>query len=422
VLTTLVLLGMTVAYGGPATGGATVVAAPRCAGVAATVVGTPGSDAIDGTDRRDVVVALGGNDRVRGLGGADLVCGGRGADVLLGGRGPDRLLGGLDALIGPDDEGLTHRIGDTLTGGAGDDVLVPGRDDRPADEVGRDLLSWAAAPAGVVLDLRAGTARGPGSGRDRIVGLRFAVRTGAFADEVTGGDTADQVSTGDGPDVVRAGPGDDRVVVDEPAPAGDRGRDLVRGGPGADTVEAGRGRDTLWGGADRDVLADLASSVDRLRGGEGADLLVDVVWTGTARDQLVAGGPGRDRTTLMTFRLNPDLVEAEARLDLLQKRLVFLGPLVARATVSNVEVVDLTRDGARWEVWGTGSGEEVSAAGERGTVFHAREGDDVFAGSAGDDRFEGGPGTDTARFLGAGTDTCVSVEVLEQLDCEIVLP
>jgi Ca2+-binding RTX toxin-like protein len=397
-------------------------AAPRCDGVLATIVGTPRSEVIRGTPGRDVVVALGGSDNVDSGGGPDLVCGGGGADVLRGGRGPDRLLGGADALLGPDDEGLTHRIGDRLTGGGGDDVLVPGRDDRPADEVARDLLSWENAPAAVEVDLERGVAHGQGSGHDRIVGTRLAVLTGEFADVVRGSDRNDQMATGDGRDRVVAGPGDDRVVVDDQGPNADHAADVVMAGPGDDSVDSSRGRDRLLGGGGRDVLADQASTVDRLRGGDGPDLLVDVVWTGTAAEQLLAGGPGRDQAVPMTHRLNPDLGPADGRLDLAEERLVFVGALAGRATVTGIEVVDLVRDGASWEVWGTRGADEVSAAGEWGTVFHARAGDDVFAGSAGDDRYEGGPGHDVARFMGVGVDTCVSVEVLEQPDCENVLP
>jgi uncharacterized delta-60 repeat protein len=74
----------------------------RCAGVKATIVGTPGRDRIRGTRKRDVIVALGGRDVVRGLAGNDIVCGGRGNDVLRGGRGRDLLIGGpgRDRLIG----------------------------------------------------------------------------------------------------------------------------------------------------------------------------------------------------------------------------------------------------------------------------------------------------------------------------------
>jgi Ca2+-binding RTX toxin-like protein len=73
-----------------------------CRGVAATIVGTNGSDARTGSQGRDVIVALGGNDTISGLGGNDVICGGAGKDNLKGGKGKDTLLGqkGKDALTG----------------------------------------------------------------------------------------------------------------------------------------------------------------------------------------------------------------------------------------------------------------------------------------------------------------------------------
>lgn len=119
--------------GGPGAGGAG--APPRCAGKAATIVGTPGRDRLRGTRRADVIVALGGNDTVTALGGADIVCGGPGRDLLKGGPGRDRLLGqaGNDRLLGG--PGI-----DRLQGQAGRDVLAggPGARDLCLGGLGRD--------------------------------------------------------------------------------------------------------------------------------------------------------------------------------------------------------------------------------------------------------------------------------------------
>jgi hypothetical protein len=73
-----------------------------CRGIAATIVGTDGSDARTGTQGQDVIVALGGNDTLSGVGGNDVICGGAGKDSLKGGKGKDSLLGqkGRDALNG----------------------------------------------------------------------------------------------------------------------------------------------------------------------------------------------------------------------------------------------------------------------------------------------------------------------------------
>jgi Subtilase family/RTX calcium-binding nonapeptide repeat (4 copies) len=88
----------------------------KCAGKAATVVGSDVSDKLRGTQKADVIAGLGGADVIRGLKGNDRLCGGAGPDRLLGGAGNDRLLGqaGRDTLIG----GPGH---DRLNGGPGKD-------------------------------------------------------------------------------------------------------------------------------------------------------------------------------------------------------------------------------------------------------------------------------------------------------------
>jgi Tol biopolymer transport system component len=122
--------------GGPAGPGQGTTAATtgRCAGKAATIVGTAKRDVIRGTAKRDVIAALGGNDLVRGLGGNDLICLGAGNDRGIGGAGADRILGqaGTDRLVG----GLGR---DLLEGGLGRDLLLGGAGlDRLLGLAGRD--------------------------------------------------------------------------------------------------------------------------------------------------------------------------------------------------------------------------------------------------------------------------------------------
>jgi Ca2+-binding RTX toxin-like protein len=92
----------------PRSDNAVTVTAPKCAGAAATQVGSVGPDKLSGTRRRDVIVALDGNDTIRGLGGNDLLCGGAGNDTLTGGDGKDTLLGqgGADTVKGGDAKDL----------------------------------------------------------------------------------------------------------------------------------------------------------------------------------------------------------------------------------------------------------------------------------------------------------------------------
>jgi uncharacterized repeat protein (TIGR01451 family) len=124
-----------------ATATTTVVGpAATCQGVAATVVGTGGNDALVGTPGPDVIAAFGGDDSIASLSGRDLVCAGRGSDRVGAGSAADRVFGGAgrDRLLG--------RGGpDVLRGGAGNDILKGNRDaDRLRGGSGTDLCRGGA--------------------------------------------------------------------------------------------------------------------------------------------------------------------------------------------------------------------------------------------------------------------------------------
>jgi uncharacterized repeat protein (TIGR01451 family) len=111
-----------VAANNKATATTTVLAAPTCRGVAATIVGSAGDDVLTGTGGPDVIVALGGNDTIRALAGQDLICAGRGRDTVAAGSAADRVLAGAGA-----DRVRGGGGPDALRGGAGNDVLRGGR-------------------------------------------------------------------------------------------------------------------------------------------------------------------------------------------------------------------------------------------------------------------------------------------------------
>ena len=92
------------------------------------------------------------------------------------------------------------------------------------------------------------------------------------------------------------------------------------------------------------------------------------------------------------------------------------------ASVLNVEHGDLSAWGTSWSVRGTSGDDVLLASGSRGTVFTGLRGDDTFMGSSYDDTFRGGPGQDHALDMGAGVDTCVSVETVDGDPCETVTP
>jgi uncharacterized repeat protein (TIGR01451 family) len=118
---------------------------PKCGGLRATLVGTPGPDLLRGTPHRDVVVAGRGNDRIITDGGHDVICAGAGRDVVKAGGRSDKVFGGrgADRLIGMGG-GDTLRGGagpDRLKGGRGADLLVGGRgNDRCFGGPGRDAF------------------------------------------------------------------------------------------------------------------------------------------------------------------------------------------------------------------------------------------------------------------------------------------
>jgi VCBS repeat-containing protein len=95
-----------------ALGAATHAGVKSCLGQTATLTAVPGKE-LNGSSRRDVIVGSAGTDRIEGGGGDDLICAGAGADVVSGGGGDDRILGGAGA--------------DLLRGNAGDDRVEGGK-------------------------------------------------------------------------------------------------------------------------------------------------------------------------------------------------------------------------------------------------------------------------------------------------------
>jgi RTX calcium-binding nonapeptide repeat (4 copies) len=96
----------------------------ECRGREATHPGSPGSDAIVGTDGDDVIFAGQGDDRIRSGGGNDRICAGRGRDLLAGGGGDDWLHAG--------------RGDDQLRGGGGSNKLRGNKGDDACDGRGRE--------------------------------------------------------------------------------------------------------------------------------------------------------------------------------------------------------------------------------------------------------------------------------------------
>jgi Ca2+-binding RTX toxin-like protein len=146
-------------------------------------------------------------------------------------------------------------------------------------------------------------------------GLSTATATlsgGAGDDVVLGGARADVLDGGPGDDVVAGGPGDDALSggAGDDQLSGDAGADSVSGGDGDDTLELGSGADVLSGGAGIDAVhagaaapAALAISLDGSVGGSGgATIMADVedvgVDAGTATSTVVTGNSAANVITI----------------------------------------------------------------------------------------------------------------------------
>jgi Ca2+-binding RTX toxin-like protein len=389
-----------------------------CRGVRATIVGTPSSEVIHGTPGRDVIAGLGEDDTIIAGGGDDLVCGGDGADHLLGGAGRDRLYGERDRLSDADEDGV-ERIGDTLSGGPGDDRLFAGVDTRSADIVVLDVFSWSGSARGVRIDLRTGTARGEGA--DTFAGGTFTVVGSSYGDVVEGTDRRDEIETGPGPDVVRARGGDDSITVDGRLRGSGRNADTVWGGDGDDWITSTHGRDHLSGGAGDDGIESSGASNDVIDGGSGDDGLWAQIGD-TAGPQSLDGGSGDDHIQINTDAINPRGEASTGVWNMATGAMTFTLDHTISLSVTHVDGAVLATRGTSWTVRGTAGDDAVSgdANGTAPVHFDGLAGDDGFRGTDGDDVFHGGPGDDRSFGMFGGDDTCTSVETIDRSDCEHV--
>lgn len=121
-----------------------------------SIMGDAGDDWITGDAGSDGLHGGEGDDLLQGGAGDDLLTGGEGRDTLQGGIGDDALFGQFEAdyLFGGDGDdtldgtqastlseaGTDEDVGDTLEGGAGDDVLILGEADLALGGAGEDTF------------------------------------------------------------------------------------------------------------------------------------------------------------------------------------------------------------------------------------------------------------------------------------------
>jgi Ca2+-binding RTX toxin-like protein len=270
-----------------------------------------GFEIVRGSAFADKLTGSGANDWLLGLVGNDTLLGGAGSDHLDGGAGIDTLSyeaspGGVNVnlaagnALGNGTDTLTgfeivrgSKFADTIIGGPANETLFGlGGNDKLDGGAGSDTLAYDNSPAGVNVNLAAGSATGEGT--DAVSHFE-TVRGSAFADQLTGGPGADSlfglggndtITGAGGNDALNGGVSSDTVAYDN-APAGVSinlaggsasgdgndvlsGFETVRGSAFADQLTGGPGADSLFGLAGNDVLAGAGGN-DVLDGGDGRD-------------------------------------------------------------------------------------------------------------------------------------------------------
>jgi Ca2+-binding RTX toxin-like protein len=181
-----------------------------------------------------------GDERIIGGRDNNVLDGGAGDDTLDGGNGGDRLTGGAGADLLRGGQGSDVYVNPVL--GAGGDTIVEGINEGAADRVLSDA-GFSLAPLANVEEL---------------------VLTGAAAIDGTGNALANFIGGNDGANTLQGGDGNDTL-------SGGLGADILKGDAGADEIYGGTGSDTLNGGTGNDTLIGGKGN-DRMNGGAGADV------------------------------------------------------------------------------------------------------------------------------------------------------
>jgi Ca2+-binding RTX toxin-like protein len=423
---------------------------------------------IIGTRYDDTLV--GGNAANNAL---EVFVGGLGADSIDGGSGWDRVLytsstsginvalttgtaidglGSTDKLTGIE-EIWGSPFADVIKGGsAAESFEGAGGNDTMDGGLGIDAVTYMSSPAGVVVNLKTGTASDGWGGTDTLANFEKVVGS-SFDDLITGTDGSDTLTGGLGNDTLDGGGGTDTAVFagnfDSYEIDSASGTDVIVTGPdGTDTlrniellqfddetfavIHGTAAADTLAGGSEDDALFGGGGD-DSISGGAGNDVLDG----GTGNDMMV-GGTGDD--TYIVDSNGDVVVETDATATASGIRIQDIGGGIDKVvasinyTLGNfVENLQLT--GGSAALSGSGNGLANRIAGN--------EGDNVLTGLGGDDQIDGDAGLDTAVYTGTrgqytvtktvagftvngtqtqeGTDTLTNVERLQFSDGHLAL-
>ncbi|BBK42249.1 hypothetical protein STVA_22690 [Allostella vacuolata] len=441
----------------------------------ANVNGTAGPDLLTGTATDDVIQGFEGADTIDGLGGDDRV------DYR---QSPGPVIANFAAGTIQDGYGTTDSVRDIemVTGSAANDSLIGGDPTNSSFEAfegmagadtmdggaGSDRVQYQYSPAGVIVDLAAGTAE-DGFGTSDVFFNMERVRGSQHADTLLGGGAAnagyedfeglggadlidgrngyDEVNYQNAPAAIRFdfalgtvqdGYGSIDTVRGIEAVVGSRHDDTLlggnpdldslehfRGGVGDDWIDGGRGFDAVdYAFSSKAVDVDLVSGVaqdglggtDRLFGIEQVrGSVFDDTILGTAGSELIEGRAGSDRIDggegidIALYRRSTAAVELDLVAGTAKDGLGGVDTLTSMENVIGSAFSDtlLGDDGAN-ELFGytPGFSEMVNPAADVGDWIDGRGGDDRLFGNPGDDTLFGGEGDDTI-YGGRAADSLV---------------
>lgn len=358
----------------------------------------------------------GAGDTLDGGTGNDTITGGQGDDTMFGGSGDDTFnvssQGGTDTIEGGEDVGDGDVDTLNFTDASGPDgitVTMTGDEDGnytfPSEtgngtftEIEQFNLTDQDDTFDGVLATGGNTVDG-GAGDDVLTGS-------SGEDSFIGGTGNDTINSNAGDDSIDAGDGDDTVYADE-------GADSISGGSGSDELYGGDGEDTIDGGDDDDTIFG-GSGNDTLTGGEGADTITggadeDLIYGG-AGDVIDGSESGTDNDTLVVSGV--DYIDYDTNPE---NGIVYFegGGSLTFSNIENVVVSD--RDGT---VSGTAGNDTIDASyvgdpdgdqvDDTDAILTGHEpNDDLIEAHAGDDLIISGAGDDTI-YAGADNDTVLA--------------
>jgi len=390
------------------------------------VIGTNSDDTISGDALSNHISAQGGDDVIGASAGVDTLDGGDGNDtadysVLAGiqrinvtldegNLSPVQVTGGAndqvanieniiatdgnDTLIGDgQDNRLEGRLGgDTLVGGAGNDILDGG------DDAFADLVSYADSSSGIVADLSSGNVSDDGFGdTDTLIDI----------EELRGSEFKDDIIVDTSTQKIEALGGDDDITMT-------LGEINVHGGLGSDTVDyssldAANAIDVELDGLNAVTLTVTGStvhtltSIENVIGTPGNDIL-----TGDGSDNRLEGGLGDD---ILQGRDGDDELiggEGDDKADYSKA-----GGAVDVDLANNIAIND--GDGGSDTLSGiehlAGSNfDDVIAGNDSDNILEGNAGADSIKGGAGQDTIDGGTGRDTADYTDAAGVVSVDLD------------